>query len=449
MKKELFEKYNKRLPRYTSYPSYPFWSNDVDQSSWLMHLQQVFENHNTNCNVYIHIPYCEKLCFYCGCSRTITRNHRIEEEYLKTLFTHWDWYVQKFPDLKINGLYLGGGTPTFLSPHNMGILLQYFEKNFSEADEFRATIEVDPRVTTFDHLQVFVDHGVKRISLGIQDFSPDVQKKINRIQSFELVQNLVSEARKKGITEINCDLIYGLPDQNLIGVQETVEKVIALSPENISFYSYAHTPSKSKNQKALEKYHLPQNWEKRILFEKGKELFLKNGYLALGLDHFVKEGSSLYHAYKNRTLTRNFMGYDIGSTKVTIGLGASAISNSGLSFIQNPKDVPDYLNATMNPQLMITHSHTLNILEQKINEIIQDIMCYGRSEITSLLKISSQEVGQDILSQLNKLADVGFIKMISGILEVTHQGMPFLRNICEVFDYHMKNNTQKLFSQSV
>lgn len=433
--KQLIKKYEKSGPRYTSYPPYPFWEGAPDQKAWFTSLKN--SNAQEGIDLYIHVPFCEKLCFYCGCNRTVTKNHSVEIPYVSSLKKELLVYKRELGKLKINSIHLGGGTPTFLSVESLRDLLGFIRVNFFLSKEFSGAMEIDPRVTTLGHLDVLSDFKFTRISLGIQDFSPVVQKAVNRIQSFEQIQELVNYSRKKGIKSVNFDLIYGLPLQTKESIKNTVEKLEGLMPDTIAFYSYAHVPWKIKSQKSLEKYHLPVGEEKQKLKDVGVQELSKLGYYELGMDHFVLKTDPLYHAYHNGKLYRNFMGYTIQNSAHLIGIGASSISSSGDMFIQNEKEAFQYIKLMEEDQLPTVSGHILSSSDLELSKVIQEIMCRDHSNLNDLFDTVSPATKDIMDGHLSELKEDGLISLDQGLIKVDEIGKPFLRNICMALDYRL------------
>jgi oxygen-independent coproporphyrinogen-3 oxidase len=278
---ELVEKYNRPGPRYTSYPPVPFWHNIPSEKEWITHLKDNYQE-DVGVDLYVHVPFCESLCYYCGCNRTITKNHDVEDYYLAALLKEWEIYKEKLGfSLKINSLHFGGGTPTFLSPSNLEKLITTLIQN--KSNTFIGSIEIDPRTCNDGHIEVLSRLDIKRVSLGIQDFDPNVQKAINRDQSPAMVELLVEKLRLSNFASINFDLIYGLPKQSLDSISKTIEIVAKLKPDLIAFYSYAHLPERIKNQRLIVESDLPSPEKKKELYELGKKLLIENGYVDVGM----------------------------------------------------------------------------------------------------------------------------------------------------------------------
>src|SRR6478735_10261185 len=341
----LLQKYNVPVPRYTSYPTVPGWKSAICISDWRTSFQNRFAfcNNTQGISLYIHLPFCESLCTYCGCNKKITTNHSVEEEYLNSIEKEWKLYRKMMRQTPvIRELHLGGGTPTFFSPKNLERLLKFILKNSILHPKHEFSIEGHPNNTTPEHLKTLYNHGFRRISYGVQDNDPEVQRVINRIQPFENVRAATENARSIGFTSINFDLIYGLPKQTLQSMETTINKIIELKPDRIAFYSYAHVPWTSKAQRLFDESDLPGAEEKILLYLKGKELLMKNGYVDIGMDHFALPSDELYLAWKSGRLHRNFMGYTTQNSGLLLGLGVSSISDTGNAFAQNQKALHDY-----------------------------------------------------------------------------------------------------------
>jgi oxygen-independent coproporphyrinogen-3 oxidase len=445
---DLVKKYNANVPRYTSFPSYPHWSGAPTSGAWYEQLKLSLDQ-KQNCEIYIHIPFCESLCRYCACNRVITKNHSIEREYVEAMMREWDLYrIQNFNSI-ITGIHLGGGTPTFLSPQNLDNLISYIKNGVKVSDHFRGSIELDPRVSTLEHLDVLKKHNFSKVSLGVQDFDEGVQTAINRIQSYELVESLIKKLRNKNIKSINFDLIYGLPLQSPFSIQKTMSKVCELAPDTIAFYSYARVPWKLKSQNLLEKYSIPEGLEKKELFDKGRSKLVQKGYQELGFDHFTKPSDPLFKAKFNNRLKRNFMGYTLSDANVLIGLGSSAISSSGYGFIQNKKDPKAYIKDLNKGKHAFENGHCQSILDQKISGVIQEIMCGGKSNILPSISSMSKPVAKRVIYKLDELVLDGLIDIHEGILTVKERGLPFIRNICQAFDYNFSSHSNNQFSKSI
>lgn len=443
IKKTLAEKYNLPVPRYTSYPTVPVWTEDIDTDHWKQLLKQQFELHNPKdgISLYIHLPFCESLCTYCGCNKKITTNHSVEEGYLALIEREFELYLELFHQKPmIRELHLGGGTPTFFSPSNLERLIRFITERSIVHSDYAFSIEGHPNNTTYAHLETLYQLGFRRISYGVQDNDPEVQRIINRIQPLENVQRATVDARKLGFNSVNYDLIYGLPKQTLESITTTMKEVIALRPDRIAFYSYAHVPWTSKGQRLFDENNLPTAEEKLQLYLKGKELLTAAGYTDIGMDHFALPGDELYAAWKEGTLHRNFMGYTTHHTSILLGLGVSSISDTGISFMQNKKTIHDYASAIQNNKLPVFKGCFLSDEDKAFRRYILNISCKG---YTTFRKEDKQLLKQFSVPPLRLLEKDGLIKMHDDGLIVTPAGRPFIRIICSAFDLYLQRSKQQ------
>lgn len=448
----LISKYNIPVPRYTSYPTVPFWDHTPSEQEWLNEVKKTFELSNTNegISLYIHLPFCESLCTYCACNTRITVNHQVEKPYINALLQEWAIYLNTFSSKpNIKEIHLGGGTPTFFSAENLKYLLQEIFKTVNISIDAELSFEAHPANTSKLHLQTLFDLGFKRVSFGIQDFDEKVQDAINRFQTIEEVEKIVQDAREIGYHSINFDLVYGLPFQTLESILNTINAVIRLKPERIAFYSYAHVPWLKPGQRKFTEMDLPVDSVKRNLYEKGRELFLLNNYFEVGMDHFSLKHDDLYLASVQQKLHRNFMGYTPKHTKLLIGLGASSISDCWTGFIQNTKTVEEYQKSIGLGHLTIFKGHLLNEEDLVLRKHILNIMCNGHTSWKS--KSDQCDELYFVMDRLKELQSDGLIETESFQLNVTDAGKAFLRNICMCFDarYWAKMPKAKIFSSAV
>ncbi|WP_242920195.1 oxygen-independent coproporphyrinogen III oxidase [Pontibacter liquoris] len=449
----LILKYNVPAPRYTSYPTVPFWDNEKPATGqWMQVVKRTFAESNAEkgISLYIHLPFCEALCTYCGCNKRITKNHKVEGGYLQAVLSEWRLYLAQFPEKPvIRELHLGGGTPTFFSPENLRILLEGIYEGAELHPEKEFSFEGHPNNTTTAHLQTLYDLGFRRVSYGIQDFDLKVQVTINRIQPYENVRIATEEARRIGYDSVNFDLIYGLPYQTLQSVGETIDKVARLMPDRIAFYSYAHVPWVSPGQRSYTDKDLPDNAEKRALYELGLAKFKALGYTDIGMDHFALPHDMLYKALQNKELHRNFMGYTTCQTDLMIGLGTSAISDAKYGYMQNQKKVEAYENAVADGELAILKGHFLSAEDLLIKEAILSIACKGELNLTGGVEELTETEAQ---AELDQMQDEGLIQLTATGLQVTEAGKPFTRNICMVFDRKLRYNAkagEQVFSKAI
>ncbi len=432
----LIKKYNVAGPRYTSYPTVPYWNPtppSIDE--WKNSVKFSFDetNKSNGISLYIHLPFCESLCTYCGCNTRITVNHKVENTYIDALLNEWNLYLEVFVDTpRIKEIHLGGGTPTFFSPLNLKRLIEGIKLNAIVFDDAEFSFEAHPNNTTTAHLQTLYTLGFKRLSLGIQDFDPKVQEIVNRVQSFESVQKVVNEARQIGFTSINFDLIYGLPLQTRKSVIDTINKVNLLKPDRIAFYSYAHVPWVKPGQRKFTEKDLPVNEEKRALYEIGKEKFSESGYVEVGMDHFALKTDSLFQAVESGSIHRNFMGYTHSYTKLMIGLGVSSISDTWNAFAQNVKTVEQYYELINKNQIPIFKGHLLSDEDLILRKHILNIICKFKTSWDSAEQ-QCQAV-DDAMVRLIEMEKDNLIELRPSGLTVKKSARPFVRNICMAFD---------------
>jgi len=450
---DLLNKYNVPVPRYTSYPTVPVWKEQIDIAQWQQSFRQQFDllNHQQGISLYLHLPFCESLCTYCGCNKKITTSHSVEEEYMQCLIKEWQLYVGLMSEKPvIRELHLGGGTPTFFSPDNLKRLLNAILKDAIIHPQHEFGFEGHPNNTTKEHLEVLYEMGFKRVSYGVQDNDPDVQRIINRIQPFENVIRGAETARAIGYKSVNFDLIYGLPLQNLQGLEKTINECISIRPDRVAFYSYAHVPWTSKGQRLFDENDLPSTDTKMKLYQLGKQLFTANGYSDIGMDHFALPTDDLYKAWKEGWLHRNFMGYTTQRTGMLLGLGVSSISDAGIAFAQNHKTIHDYYQSINNNELAIFKGYFLNEEDVAFKKYILNISCQGYTKLNpehlDLLK-------QYTFPELEKLEADELVEWNETEVKVTSLGRHFIRNICRAFDLHLLRNQTKtekpLFSKAI
>ncbi|HUH19135.1 oxygen-independent coproporphyrinogen III oxidase [Albibacterium sp.] len=444
--KELIRKYNVPAPRYTSYPTVPFWDTDQwNENQWIEKVKITHQESSDGISIYIHLPFCESLCTYCGCNKRITKNHDVELPYIQDVLKEWDLYKQYLgKDITIGDIHLGGGTPTFFTPENLKFLITTLLADLKISPRAEFSFEAHPANTTIEHLETLYSLGFRRLSLGVQDFDPLVQFIINRKQSEEDIFRVMNQAQQLGYSSINFDLIYGLPKQTLATVENTVNKVIALKPDRISFYSYAHVPWLQPGQRHYDEKDLPKDEEKLQLYELGKQMILEAGYEDIGMDHFALPGDALFKAFENETLHRNFMGYTDRFSPLMIGLGVSSISDSWNAFAQNVKSVEEYRSLLAQNKLPLLKGHIHNTEDLVFRKHILNIMCEGRT---------SWEASNtpDIINELRSLSDDGLIILKANGLEITPLGKSFLRNICMPFDQRLraKQPGTNIFSNAI
>lgn len=447
---DLLKKYNVAAPRYTSYPTVPYWQKEKPiAENWLTNVVAAFEKNN-EISLYIHLPYCENLCTYCGCNKRITKNHKVETPYIQTVLKEWDLYLEQLPSQPIiRELHLGGGTPTFFSPESLDSLLNGILNKGTIASEHHFSFEIHPSSTTPAHLRTLKSHGFNRISIGVQDFDEKILKTINRRQTYSQVEKVVLESRKLGYDSINFDLIFGLPFQTEDNIRDNMDKLHYLRPDRIAFYSYAHVPWMYPGQRAYSETDLPKGKIKRALYNLGKQLLLEMGYKEIGFDHFALPNESLAIAQKEGQLHRNFMGYTPFKTQLNIALGVSAISDSWTAYVQNEKKIEDYKARVSRGELPFFRGHLLSREDQIIRKHILQLICQFETDW-----MDESDRCEGLYAAFDRLGDLekdGLIERKPFQLKVTEIGKPFIRNICLAMDsyYWAKQPLNPLFSKVV
>ena len=450
----LIQKYNIPGPRYTSYPTVPYWNKEgISKENWVGSFQKSFteSNQSEGISLYIHLPFCESLCTFCACHKHITKRHEVEEDYIDTVLKEWKLYVELVDEIPIiKEIHLGGGTPTFFASQQLKKLIDGLFVYADRHPDHEFSLEGHPNNTTKEQLQVLFDLGFTRISFGVQDYDPIVQRAIYRIQPFENVENVTNWSREIGFTSVSHDLIFGLPFQTKENVIETINKTKRLQPDRISFYSYAHVPwVKGVGQRGFNDEDLPKDEEKRELYEIGKELFAELGYVEIGMDHFALKTDSLFIATQEKTLHRNFMGYTANKTQLMIGLGMSAISDSWYAFAQNVKTVKEYQKIVNEGELPIFRGHLLSEEDLIVRKHILNMMCHFKTDWNH----DEKEI-VDLQKQTGLLAEMaqdGLVYFKEDSLEIPDHARPYVRNICMAFDMHLQKNKPEtqLFSMTI
>jgi oxygen-independent coproporphyrinogen-3 oxidase len=433
---QLINKYHVAAPRYTSYPTVPYWDTAAPNiNEWKKSVKFSFDQSNASngISLYVHLPFCESLCTYCGCNTRITKNHQVEDPYIQAILKEWNLYREIFGEKPlIREIHLGGGTPTFFDAANLNVLINGLMDGSELHPDAEFSFEAHPNNTSEAHLITLYNLGFRRLSLGIQDFDPKVQKIINRLQSFEQVEKITELAREIGYTSINFDLIYGLPLQTVVGLEDTILQVEKLMPDRIAFYSYAHVPWIKPGQRSFTEDDLPTVTEKQKLYELGRQMFISMGFEEIGMDHFALTTDSLFKAEKSGKLHRNFMGYTHQYTQLMIGLGVSSISDTWFAFAQNVKKVEDYYDLINKGQFPILKGHHLTEEDLIIRRHILNLMCTGRTDWDTSLVINDALIAG--LERAKLLEQDGLVEILENRLAVTHLGKRFLRNICMSLD---------------
>jgi len=451
--KNLIQKYNIPGPRYTSYPTVPFWDKEgIALGDWKRTVKKSFDESNEveGISLYIHLPFCESLCTFCACHKKITKRHEVEQPYMDTVLKEWDLYCDLLVERpKIREIHLGGGTPTFFSSENLRKLIDGIFKRADKFEQFDFSYEGHPNHTSVEQLQTLYDLGARRNSFGIQDYDPIVQKAIHRVQTFEQVKRVHDLSKKIGYESISHDLIFGLPFQTEESIRNTIKNTIELKPDRIAYYSYAHVPwIKGVGQRGFDENDLPKDNEKRHLYELGKQLFFDNGYVEIGMDHFALPSDSLHKAMESKELHRNFMGYTAGKTELMIGLGMSSISDSWYAFAQNEKEIDTYTEKVNNGIIPIFKGHLLTEKDLIIRKHILNLMCNLETEWNVGIDLKTKA---EIIERLNEIIEDGLLEVSSTKITVKEEGRMFVRNICMAFDLRLLENKPetRVFSMTI
>lgn len=437
-----------RAPRYTSFPTADRFVDAFSSADLVRHLGVRADTPARPWSVYLHIPFCESLCYFCGCNKKVTRDHRKAAPYLKRLMREVELVGRYIgSDRRVSQVHWGGGTPTFLSDDEIRELLRHLHDHFYLEADGEYSIEVDPRSTSVDTIQMLGDEGFNRLSLGVQDFCPDVQRAVNRIQSAELVHEMSVAARASGFKSVNFDLIYGLPLQTEQTFSDTVDRVVGMRPDRIAMYHYAHLPSRFAAQRRILEAELPTQPERTAIFNRAAEQFRQAGYVYIGMDHFALPDDDLAVALKRGELHRNFQGYTTQPDCDLLGFGASAISRVGACYSQNIRTVRHYCDTLDRGELPVCRGIELSRDDLLRREVISSLMCQGRIEVPVLsatYELDFERYFRRELTGLQDYADSGLVRMTDDLIEVTADGRRHaLRSICSEFDPYFQSSIQR------
>ncbi|WP_445386021.1 oxygen-independent coproporphyrinogen III oxidase [Robiginitalea sp. IMCC44478] len=450
---DLVQKYNVPGPRYTSYPTVPYWDKTgFSGKTWKKTVRRIFTETNSDkgISLYIHLPFCESMCTFCGCHKRITKRHSVERPYIKALLKEWELYRELFGSRPvIRELHLGGGTPTFFSPENLRMLIRGIFRYADRSQDWEFSFEGHPGNTTLEHLQVLYEEGFRRVSFGIQDYNEAVQRAINRVQTFKQVSEVTRMAREVGFTSVGHDIIYGLPLQTTAHIGETLRKTMDIMPDRIAFYSYAHVPwLKGNGQRGYKKSDLPDPATKQKQFELGKRTLTRAGYAAIGMDHYALPSDGLSRARTAGTLHRNFMGYTVSNTRLMIGLGVSSISDSWYGFAQNVKSIEEYEHLISCGIFPLHKGHLLTEEDLVVRKHVLELMCGFETRWGKGLPAFRET---EIKERLKEPERDGLVELKADRLTVTDTGRLYIRNICMAFDLRLHNKApeNRLFSMTV
>jgi oxygen-independent coproporphyrinogen-3 oxidase len=451
---DFLARYNRPGPRYTSYPTAPVW-NDAFGPDDLESVHAEANRAKTPVSLYMHLPFCESLCLFCACNVIIQKDKRVTPPYLGMLkqeIEHVGSGVSR--DRSVVQFHWGGGTPTYLTPEQIAELFGYAKENFQFSPDAEIGIEIDPRVTSREHLKTLRELGFNRLSMGVQDFHPEVQAAINRIQPFVLTRDLLVAARKLGFDSINMDLIYGLPYQSPDRFTKTVDQILELQPDRVALFSYAHVPWLKKQQGAFAT-HLPEGMEKFAIFRTGLMKFLEAGYLYIGMDHFAKPGDELAISQQQRTLHRNFQGYTTKAGADLYGMGVTAISAFQNAYAQNHRDLPSWERAVKDRGIATMRGYRLSNDDLLRRAVINRLLCHTvviKDEISREFGVDFDEYFAEELGHLKPFLDDGLVLLDSAEIRATWLGRIFIRNLAMIFDPYLEKqhlHAKPLFSKTL
>lgn len=428
---------SKQLPRYTSYPTAPHFRPlaGEEYSVWLATVAP-----KEAVSLYLHVPYCKKLCWFCGCHTRITERYDPVSRYVPLLVREMELIKQALGRRQIvKHIHWGGGSPSYLKPQDFISCMEALSSHFRVAEDAEVAIEIDPRNVSEAQVASYAKSGVNRVSIGVQDFDADVQEAINRVQPFRMVYDLVAQCRSYGIVNVNLDLIYGLPKQTIESMRKTIELVLLIQPERVSLFGYAHVPWKKKNIRLIEEENLPDEALRLALFAEARKMLTDAGYIAVGLDHFAKPADSMAIALRNHTLRRNFQGYTTDNSKTLIGLGASAIGNFAQGYMQNNSSLEDYAASIEGGSLPVVRGFAVSDEDVLRRSIIEQIMCYMRVDLADICArygapIQSMEAP---VAALRYMQEDGLITLNESVITINPEFPQAARMASAVFDtYH-------------
>ena len=438
------ERYDLRVPRYTSYPTAPHFSAAVNGSvyrDWLGELDPA-----SSLSLYFHIPFCDSMCWFCGCYTKIVNRYAPVQSYLGVLHDEIDLVAAALPaTFSARHLHWGGGSPTILTPEDWLGILDHLRSRFDIAADAEVAVELDPRDTTREYVGALAAAGVTRVSIGVQDFDPDVQAAINRTQPFEVVERVCGWMREHGINDINLDLMYGLPRQTIERVVAMVEKAHRLRPSRLALFGYAHVPWMKTHQRMINEAELPGAAARWHQFQAASERLEALGYQRIGLDHFAHSGDPLARAQQQGTLRRNFQGYTTDAATALIGFGASAIGMLPQGYVQNVSPLKDYGEAVARGQLPIIRGVALSAEDRLRGAVIERLMCDLRVDLAALCKSHGMEIAvlADGLERLKPLVEDGLVVVDRHRVEMTETGRPLLRLAAAAFDAYLERGEKK------
>jgi oxygen-independent coproporphyrinogen-3 oxidase len=451
---DLLKRFARPGPRYTSYPPAPAFHAEYDAQRLEVDLILNNDDNAKPLSLYIHIPFCDTLCYFCGCTTFITKDRTKIRRYLDALkkeIAKWAWYVKK--NRRVEQIHWGGGTPSYLEPEEILELAGFVREHFNVAADAEFSVEIDPRGLRFEHLQAFKESGVNRVSMGVQDFDERVQRAVNRIQPEQLTRQAIEWSRKLGIDQINIDLIYGLPLQSVETFAKTLQKVVELSPNRVAVFNFAYVPWMKPHQKLLHPEDLPAPETKLQLLHSTIETLGRAGYEYIGMDHFARPDDELALAQKAKTLHRNFQGYSTKAGADLYGFGLSSISHFGNVYAQNAKTLPEYLEAAESGQFPTKLGYRMSRDDEIRKYVIMRLMCdleVDKADVERRFGIMFDEYFDRSLDRLQEFIDAGLVQQSLAEVRVVGAGRYVLRNIALCFDAYTASSTEKpLYSQTV
>jgi oxygen-independent coproporphyrinogen-3 oxidase len=450
---ELIKKYDRPGPRYTSYPTAPQFNNSFTSEKFLDEIIRTNnENNPPDLSLYFHIPFCDTLCYFCGCNMIISRNRERIKEYTNHLKNEIDLlrtYLKN--DRKVVQLHWGGGTPTHLNPDEITDLISYINNSFSFSNHAEEGCEIDPRGLTKEHLEALRHGGFNRISMGVQDFNEKVQKAVNRIQPEDMTRQVISWVRELKFNSMNLDLIYGLPFQSVESFEKTVDAIIDISPDRIAVFNYAHVPWLKKHMALIKPEDLPKPEEKLEILKMTSEKLTNAGYVFIGMDHFAKPNDELSIALKEKKLYRNFQGYSTHAGTDLYALGITSISQIGRCYSQNVKKESEYFEKLNDGVFPVERGYYLSDDDLLRRHVITRIMCdfeLDFSEVEKLFSIDFKKYFDSSLKKLTEFVDDGLLILSDKNMKVTEMGRLMIRNIAMNFDAYLETSNAK-FSRTV
>lgn len=438
----LIQKYNVSGPRYTSYPTALEFHQDYDESAFI-HASQRYPDRPLS--LYIHIPFCHRLCYFCGCNKVITRHPHKVDDYLQALAVEIKARSTLFRHRIVTQMHWGGGTPTYLSKAQITRLIDLLKQHFTFSDNAELSIEVDPREIELDVLDHLYAAGFTRLSMGVQDFNKEVQEKVNRIQDEETIVALLQRAKRLGFTSTNLDLIYGLPKQTPESFAFTLQKVVSLKPDRLSVFNYAHMPTLFAAQRKIKEADLPDTQQKLTILQQSVAFLTKEGYQFIGMDHFARPDDELAIAQREGRLHRNFQGYTTQGDTDLLGMGVSAISMIGDSYAQNQKELKSWYAAVAAQKTALWRGVKLTEDDCLRREVIKTLMCNFSLEFSRFETAERpfQRYFAEDLALLAPFIEDGLVECHRDGLQVTPQGRMLVRNICMCFDVYLRQKARR------